>query len=80
MMKLIRDMQPNELFILGSSGEIFQYVQRPNSWPSSNFYFVTRTHDQRPFNLNACCSVLPGEVAKQSFQAIADAIDDWIAR
>lgn len=92
MINTVKDLRPGELFILASNGEIFEYVS-PEAKPHCDvfgFHWVILRHDQhipggtrnvmRPATLTGIADVLPGEVAKQYFQAIAEAMDDWIAR
>jgi hypothetical protein len=88
----VKDLRPGELFILASNGEIFEYMSPGANLHcgSSMFHWVTLRRDQhmpggtrhviRPATLTDIADVLPGAVAKQYFQAIADAMDDWIAR
>lgn len=87
MIKCAKDMRPGELFVVESCGEVFEYVGPHMHSPGFHFVMLRRDqympdglqHVMKVFSLHAVCHVLPAESAKQSFQAIADAMDDWIA-
>ncbi len=91
MINSVKDVRPGELFILESNGEIFEYMAPEASLHcgSSMFHWVMLRRDEhvpgatrhviKPATLMDVADVLPGEVAKQCFQAIADAMDDWIS-
>lgn len=87
MIKLARDMRPGELFVVESSGEVFECVGPSMRLPCFHFVMLRRDqytsggpqHVMKVASLHDVCRVLPAELAKQSAQAIADAMDDWIA-
>ena len=92
MINSVKDLRPGELFILESNGEIFEYIAPETMLEPprvSGFHWVMLRRDEhvpgatrhviKPATLMDVADVLPGEVAKQCFQAIADAMDDWIS-
>jgi hypothetical protein len=92
MITSAKNMRPGELFVLESDGEIFQYVAPDKLEPVcgfSDFHLVMLRrvkhtpdgprHVMRVAHLWFDAPVLHGDLAKQNFQAIADAVDDWIA-
>lgn len=93
MINSVKDLRPGELFILASNGEIFEYIAPETMLEPprvSGFHWVMLRRDEhapgasrhviKPATLTGIADVLPGAVAKQYFEAIADAVDDWIAR